>query len=93
MRSGQILVTISAGTQDQQVAIPLIDDDINEASEGFFVVVVEDDIAIPETSVELVRDGVTLVRIEDDDCKSYDLLTSMDAHEAVDLFCSNSNQL
>lgn len=71
MRSGPIFVTFnqSAGIQGQEVAIPLIDDDINEAPEGFFVVVMEESIAIPETSVELVRNGVTLVKIEDNDCK------------------------
>ena len=74
MRSDPILVTFtpSPGIQDFLVTIPLMNDDINEASEGFFVVIVQENITTTSSSeipITLVRDGVTLVTIEDDDRK------------------------
>ena len=69
-RSGPIFVTFtpSAGIQGQKVSIPLVDDEYNEDYEGFFVVVMFENVTYPE-SKELVRDGITLVTIEDNDCK------------------------
>lgn len=55
--------------QEREVFIPLVIDDINEAIEGFFVVVVTENISDPSVTIELVRGGVTLVNILDDDSK------------------------
>lgn len=71
VRSGPILVTFTPSTdiQDQHIHIPIINDEFNEAVEGFFVIVLHENISDPEVTVELVRDGITLVNIEDDDRK------------------------
>lgn len=47
------------------MCIPLVNDVFNEAIEGFFVMVVSE--GISNQTVNLVREGLTLVRIEDDD--------------------------
>ena len=59
----------SSEIQEQEIRIPVVSDDINEATEGFFVVVLEDDI-IGGPEIILEREGVTLVNIIDDDRKS-----------------------
>ena len=69
------LITVTFGPsteiQEQEISIPVVSDNINEATEGFFVVVLKDDItAGPGVTVDLEREGVTLVNIIDDDCKS-----------------------
>lgn len=65
----QVTFTPSSEPQSQRLSIPLVNDDINEAEEGFFVTIMSDDIFIPEKTVELVRGGVTLAKIDDDDRK------------------------
>ena len=69
--SDPILVTFppSIENQAQEVSIPLVQEDINEATEGFFVMVISENISDPTLAVDLVRGGVTLVRISNDDCK------------------------
>lgn len=47
------------------MCIPLVNDVFNEPIEGFFVMVVSE--GISNQTVNLVREGLTLVRIEDDD--------------------------
>ena len=72
VRSGPIMVTFTSsfGNQDQEAFIQLVHDDINEAMEGFFVVVVTENITLPDSVSSLsIERGVTLVRIEDDDRK------------------------
>lgn len=101
MRSEPILVTFtpSTGSQDQEVSLPLVNDQINEDYEGFFVIVLSENISDPSIPVELVRDGVTLVRIEDDDRKC-ELSHLMIAHQCLDsaanvvyFHCSDSTWL
>ncbi len=68
-RDTAISVTFTAGNgnQDQTATIPLVDDDFNEAIEGFFAVILTNEVGtIPETVVEFER-VVTVVNIEDDD--------------------------
>ena len=71
IRSGPIDVTFtpSDDDQDQRISIPIVKDDINEVTEGFYAIVEPVDILNPMREVILVR-GVTLVRIRDDDRKT-----------------------
>ncbi len=62
----------SNGAMDMRVFLEFIDDDINEAAEGFFAVLELDTAADHEQSdlddgITLIREGVTLVIIRDDD--------------------------
>ena len=73
------LITVTFGPsseiQEQEISIPVVSDDINEATEGFFVVVLKDGITGgPGVTVDLEREGVTLVNIIDDDRKSVAIL-------------------
>lgn len=72
IKNGTIEVTILQGEfiQNENIYIPLVNDDINEANEGFLVIVDVDKLRLPEgETLELVRDGITLVNIMDDDRK------------------------
>lgn len=63
----QVKFTPSIGRQDREISIPIINDNINEAEEGFFVMIMTASTSVgPE---DLIRGGVTLVRIRDDDRK------------------------
>ena len=75
VRNGPINVTFppSSGIQDQEVFIPIVQDNINEAVEGFYAVVEPVDLLEPTREVTLIREGVTLVNIRDDDRKSQQL--------------------
>jgi hypothetical protein len=52
------------------VFIPLVSDNFNEAMEGFFMVIVAENISNQALDIDLVRGGVTLVNIVDDDRES-----------------------
>ena len=57
---------------DQIVFLKFIDDDINEPAEGFFAVLefntsVEHDQRDLDDGITLIRQGVTLIIIQDDD--------------------------
>ena len=71
--SEPIFVTFSPTTSfdimEQEIFIPLVMDNINEATEGFFVVIDDQGIADQTLPIELERGGVTLVNIVDDDRK------------------------
>jgi len=73
-KSENIQVTFSPSNtaQDHILHIPLVNDKFNEEIEGFFVIIDVENIASldDDVMVELVRDGVTLVNIIDDDRKS-----------------------
>ena len=74
VRNGTIEVTFSPNIniQQQEIFIPLVNDQINEAEEGFLVIFDQDRFAIinPEVTVQdIIRGGITVVRIMDDDCK------------------------
>ena len=71
VRNGPIEVTFtpSDNIQDQEIFIPITQDDINEATEGFFAILEPVDLLDPTREVTLIREGVTLVNIRDDDCK------------------------
>lgn len=72
VQSDPILITFQPSTriQEQEVFIPLVQDDINEATEGFFVIVVAENISSePSLTINLGRGGVTLMNILDDDRK------------------------
>ncbi len=51
------------------VNISLIDDAINEVSEGFWLLIEFDETELDDTNVTLVRDGLALITIEDNDRK------------------------
>lgn len=60
-------VTIPPTERSVTVFIAFNDDEINEASEGFFIVMTVSDLNL-ERDVEFLPDGnVTLIRIDDDD--------------------------
>jgi hypothetical protein len=67
--SEPILVTLgpSFNIQEQMVFIPLVMDNFNEAMEGFFMVIVAENISNQGLDIDLERGGVTLVNIVDDD--------------------------
>ncbi len=91
VRSGPIDVTFtpSDGVQDQEISIPLIQDEINEAREGFFAVLEPVDLLDSSREVTLIREGVTLVNIRDDDCKSTDSYYTQSCLSSCDsLFCA-----
>ena len=54
-----------------------MDDKINEALEGFLVIIDVDNLNIPEEVIDIVRDGVTLVRINDNDRKQLNIYNSV----------------
>ena len=75
------MVTFGPGStiQEQKISIPLITDDLNEATEGFFVVIIKDAIiGSRRENVKMDREGVALVKIIDDDCKSGHSVASCD---------------
>lgn len=62
---------------EKTVLLDLVDDQINEATEGFFAVLQVDDSlaeAEDESNVQFIRNGVALVVIVDDDRKLHVLL-------------------
>lgn len=61
--------TTSFDIMEREISIPLVMDDINEALEGFFLVIDTEGIADQTLDIELERGGVTLVNIVDDDRK------------------------
>ena len=62
-----VMFTPSFDPQDQKFSIPIVQDNINEATEGFLAVIEAVD-SIHE--VTLIREGVALVSIRDDDSKT-----------------------
>ncbi len=57
----------SAGSQSANISIPYIDDDINEAEEGFLVIIEIDDTQTDPATVGFVNEGVALMLITNDD--------------------------
>ena len=67
-----VVVPAGDGVVDQQVLIPIINDRINEANEGFLLVVRANEARSNPSDLANVRykdEGVTLLRITDDDRK------------------------
>ena len=67
-----VVVPAGDGVVDQQVLIPIIDDRINEANEGLLLVVRANEARSNPSDLANVRykdEGVTLLRITDDDRK------------------------
>ena len=59
------------------VTVPLINDDTNEATEGFYLLITINTLESNPTDVAdavVLRNGVALVRIKDDDGKVYIVL-------------------
>ena len=69
------IVTVPAGrkVEDINVDIPIFDDDIDEADEGFILLLEVVDPAVAPF-VDLSARSASLGRIDDDDCKSDKLL-------------------
>ncbi len=53
--------------QEEQIFIPYIDDGINEAEEGFLVIIEIDDTQTDPATVGFVNEGVALMLITNDD--------------------------
>ncbi len=71
-----IIIPPSAGAMDQTVFLEFINDDINEAPEGFFAVLefnisAEHDQRDLDDGIILIRQGVVLIVIQDDDGECY----------------------
>ena len=67
---------------DQQVLVPIIDDRINEANEGLLLIVRANEARNNPSDIANVRykdEGVTLLRITDDDRESFDFSRSQSA--------------
>ena len=67
-------------TVDQTVQIPIMDDRINEANEGFLLIVRADEIhsdPLDIANLGYMDEGVTLLRITDDDSKIYTIIIIM----------------
>ena len=60
-----------APINEHSVPVAIIDDDVNEAMEQDFVVVLRLNESINEESISLETRNVSLCRIIDDDCKPY----------------------
>lgn len=79
-----VTVTFPASTNPAEetinVFIPFIDDDTNEPiNEGFYVLVTINELLSSPTDVanaETIRNGIALVRIEDDDSKYFYVLVT-----------------
>ena len=71
------IVTVPTGqrVEDITVDIPIVDDDIDEADEGFILLLEVVDPAVAPF-VDLSTRNVTLGRIDDNDCKCDKLLLS-----------------
>lgn len=72
VRNDPIRITFSPSSSyvEQSVAIPLVNDDINEAEEGFILLIeIEDPGNTESTSddIMLARDGVALIEVTDED--------------------------
>ena len=65
----EVIFEPSQGISEQIITINLVDDIINEAQEGFYIMmdVIESG---PTDQITLVRNGIALVRINDNDRKS-----------------------
>lgn len=71
-RNGPTRVTFdpSSTNEEREIEIPLVDDEINEADEGFVLVIEMEDNGDRESvgeEIKLVRAGVALIRVADDD--------------------------
>ena len=75
---GTIYVYFNASNtrQSQEVEIPIVNDEYNEASESFLVLI-DQSIIIPEEILVFLRDGIALVTIADDDRKQLTIKTSL----------------
>ena len=65
-----LVMTAGVDTIDQRVIIPVIDDRINEANEGLMLIVratKNSSDALDVANLEYIDEGVTLLRITDDD--------------------------
>ena len=87
VRNGTIEITFppSNNIQEKEVLISLVDDQINEAEEGFLVLVDADNIFIPEEVVDLIRDGVTVVKIVDNDRKQFHVVNNFNITTIIQL--------
>ena len=68
-----IVIPPGGNTIDQNVLIPIIDDRINEANEGFLLIVRANEAGnnlLDLANLEYMDEGVTLLRITDDDSKT-----------------------
>ena len=64
----QVIFAPSQGNSEQSVSINFVDDVINEAQEGFYIMI-EVMESGPTDVINLVRNGIALVRITDNDGK------------------------
>ena len=66
----------SVSQLEETVIISLVDDSVNEADEGFIIIVKLVEIGtLDDQNLSLERNGVALVRIVDDDCKIFTLIS------------------
>ena len=75
----RLTISQSSSYQDVEIFIPLVDDDVNEATEGFLLVIGIDELASDPRDVEnseMIRNGVTLAVITDNDGKCANLRLS-----------------
>ena len=64
----QVIFEPNPANSEQSVSINLVDEFINEAQEGFYVMI-EVMQSGPTDAINLVRNGIALVRINDNDRK------------------------
>ena len=66
-----MLLTASDTRDDYTVAIPIVPDSINEADEGFMLVMTVNEArsSINMDEIAFLGGGVALAKIKDDDCK------------------------
>ena len=67
-----LIIPAGSDTIDQTVVIPIIEDRINEANEGFLLIVRANQVLSNPSDVAnliFIDEGVTLLRIVDDDSK------------------------
>jgi len=75
----RLTISPSTNNQDREIFIPLVDDDVNEATEGFLLVIRIDEGASDPRDIEnaeVIRNGVALVIITDNDGKHANLSQS-----------------
>ena len=76
------------------ITIPIINDDTNEAIEGFYLLVTINTLESNPTDVAnavVLRNGVALVRIRDDDGKIYFAMHVLSNHaQCISFFLNNS---
>ena len=65
----QVIFPPSQGFTEQIITINLVDDVINEAQEGFYIMIRVTESG-PTDQITLVRNGIALIRINDNDRKS-----------------------